>query len=131
MQHIAPWRRLTPRARFTYLKVDDGIITDDVTMAEHIRTFWKAVFQVQDHISRHCSEMRDITMSVPAAGDFSNEPFDIDEVKASMSRHDSAPGPDGLCYLAWKAAGNVGTQVILDVTTSMWNGDPPPPSRGL
>jgi hypothetical protein len=45
-----------------------------------------------------------------------------------MSKHDSAPGPDGLCYSAWKAAGDIGAQVLTQVIWNMWQGQPPPPS---
>jgi hypothetical protein len=129
MQKIALWRRATPRARFLYIKTDaDQIISDDNGMAHHICKHWKQVFQNTNTCDRHYEAMNDIVQGIPAASGVSDEPFDIDEVEASLARHDSAPGPDGLCYSAWRAAEAAGLHVLQRVANGMWAGGPPPDS---
>jgi endonuclease/exonuclease/phosphatase family metal-dependent hydrolase len=129
MQKIALWRRFSPRARFMYLVDEDGNVTsDDCLMATRIREHWKSVFQVTDSSPRHHLALQDLTASVPHANDLSDEPFCEEDVQASLQRHDSAPGPDGICYSAWKAAGPVGIKIIHDILFGMWHGQPPPAS---
>jgi endonuclease/exonuclease/phosphatase family metal-dependent hydrolase len=129
MQKIALWRRHAPRARFMHIKTEtDDIITEDFNMADIIRAHWKHVFQGTDNSTQHYDNLRDLTASVPRAQGLSDEPFDHDDVTASLRRHDSSPGPDGVCYSAWKAAGQTGINILHNILTDLWLGRPPPPS---
>ena len=65
---------------------------------------------------------------VPEASGIPDDPFDEDDIAHSLRRHDTAPGPDGVCYSAWKAAGPVGIQVLLGIINDMWTGSPAPAS---
>jgi hypothetical protein len=129
MHKIALWRSSSPRARFMYIMdSNSSIISDDDGMATLIRNHWKAVFKITDSSPRHHLALQDLTAAVPRANDLSDEPFCDDDIQASLRRHDSAPGPDGICYSAWKAAGPHGIKVLKDILLSMWEGHPPPAS---
>jgi hypothetical protein len=129
MHKIALWRKNVPRARFMSIVNDeDTIITDDIGMASCIGNHWKKVFQGTDTTARHDFHLKDLTASVPPALGLSDVPFDHDDILASLRRQDSAPGPDGICYSAWRAAGPVGIDILHTILTELWNGDSPPPS---
>jgi hypothetical protein len=129
MQRIALWRTNVPRARFMHIITDeDNIITDDLGMASCIGEHWKKVFQGTDSSERHVHHLQDITAAVPSALGLSDVPFDRDDIIASLRRQDSAPGPDGICYSAWKAAGPVGIDILHGILTDLWQGGSPPPS---
>jgi hypothetical protein len=61
---------------------------------------------------------------VPEADAISEDPFDEDDIACSLKRRDSAPGPDGVCFSAWRAAGKEGIKVLHKVITDVWNGTP-------
>ncbi len=129
MQKIALWRKNVPRARFMHIIDDeDNIITDDNGMAVCIANHWKKVFQGTDTTERHDHHLKNLTASVPPAIGLSETPFDHDDVTASLRRQDSAPGPDGICYSAWKAAGPVGIEILHNILLDLWHGGLPPPS---
>jgi hypothetical protein len=129
MQKIALWRKHAPRARFMHIVTDKGdIVTDDLKMAAVIGQHWRKVFQGTDATEQHFHHMQDLTAAVPLAPDLSATPFDRDDIIASMRRQDSAPGPDGICYSAWKAAGTVGIDILHNTIMELWNGGAPPPS---
>jgi len=50
--------------------------------------------------------------------------FDIIEFLSQVS--DSAPGPDGIPYSAWKAAGKVGVETLYQICLSLQSGASPP-----
>jgi endonuclease/exonuclease/phosphatase family metal-dependent hydrolase len=129
MQKIALWRNNVPRARFMHIITDEDIvITDDSGMASCIGNHWKKVFQGTDTTARHDFHLQSLTASVPPALGLSEIPFDRDDITASLRRQDSAPGPDGICYSAWKAAGQVGIEILHNILLDLWNGGLPPPS---
>jgi hypothetical protein len=129
MAKIALWRRSTPRSRFCFIKgPGDTILTSDLDMASRIRMHWQKVFQVNVNNQQHTNDMHTLANLVPEATGVSLDPFDIDDITISLRRHDSAPGPDGLCYSAWRAAGEHGQLALLDTALSMWNGALPPAS---
>jgi endonuclease/exonuclease/phosphatase family metal-dependent hydrolase len=129
MQKVALWRQHVPRARFMHIATEDGdIITDDLLMADSIRAHWCVVFQGCDSSPEHLCNIENLTAHVPLAADLADTPFDHDDIRASLRRQDSAPGPDGICYSAWRAAGDVGTNILHQVITDLWDGQPPPAS---
>jgi endonuclease/exonuclease/phosphatase family metal-dependent hydrolase len=129
MQKIALWRQHAPRARFMHIATEQGdIITSDELMANTIRAHWRAVFQGTDDSPEHYLHLKDLTMNVPPATGLSDIPFDDDDITASLRRSDSAPGPDGICYSAWRAAGEAGIAVLQEIAEDMWNGKAPPAS---
>jgi endonuclease/exonuclease/phosphatase family metal-dependent hydrolase len=129
MQKVALWRKHIPRARFMHIVTGDGsIVSEDLHMADCIRSHWQTVFQGNDTTNEHYKNLTELTAHVPLAHDLSDVPFDRDDIQASLRRHDSSPGPDGICYSAWKAAGDTGINILHEVITSLWNGMPPPAS---
>jgi hypothetical protein len=129
MQKVALWRKHVPRARFMHIVSDNGdIITEDSHMANCIRSHWKGVFQGTDTSREHFRNTEHLTAHVPAAQGLSDAPFDRDDILASLRRHDSSPGPDGICYSAWKAAGDTGVNILHDVIMDLWDGKAPPAS---
>jgi hypothetical protein len=129
MTKIALWRKHTSRSKFFHIKDEhDRNITNDEGMAKHIRDHWKEVFQSTSQCPLHENSMHTLVSYVPEATGVCNDPFDEDDIAHSLRRHDTAPGPDGVCYSAWKAAGKDGIQVLLNIALGMWNGDPAPAS---
>jgi hypothetical protein len=127
MAKIALWRKHTSRSKFFHIKDDQGYnITADDGMAKHIRDHWQGVFQATSQCPQHPNNMNILLDYVPEATGVCNDPFDEDDISMSLRRHDTAPGPDGVCYSAWKAAGRDGIQVLLDIAMHMWNGAPAP-----
>jgi hypothetical protein len=129
MAKIALWRKHTSRSKFFHIKDDQGLnITADDGMAKHISDHWKGVFQARSGCPHHDTNMNILLDYVPEAVGVCNDPFDEDDITLSLRRHDTAPGPDGVCYSAWKAAGNDGIKVLHDIAMHMWNGAPAPES---
>jgi hypothetical protein len=129
MQKVALWRKHVPRARFMHIVTDDGnFITEDSHMADCIRSHWKGVFQGTDTSREHYRNTEHLTAHVPLAQGLSDDPFDRDDIMASLRRYDSSPGPDGICYSAWKAAGDTGINILHDIIMDLWDGKPPPAS---
>jgi hypothetical protein len=129
MAKIALWRQHTSRSRFYHIKdSNNNNFTGDSDMAALIRKHWCSVFQSTSTCTKHDYNMDILTGYVPAAVGISTDPFDEDDIAHCLKRHDTAPGPDGICYSAWKAAGKDGLSVLLQLITDMWNGAPAPPS---
>jgi hypothetical protein len=129
MAKIALWRKHTPRSRFFHIKAQSGAhYTSDDDMASAIRAHWKTVFQAKGKGIKHLHDMDELLNLVPAAVGVCDDPFDMEDIQLSLRRHDSAPGPDGLCYSAWRAAGTTGSSIILNAALAMWNGSPAPDS---
>jgi hypothetical protein len=129
MAKIALWRKHTSRSKFFHIKDEQGInITTDHGMAKHISEYWKGVFQSTSKCPNHSNNMHTLIDYVPEATGICNDPFDEDDIAHSLRRHDTAPGPDGVCYSAWKAAGKDGIQVLLDIAMGLWNGGSAPAS---
>jgi hypothetical protein len=129
MAKISLWRQHTSRSRFYHIKDNDNNnFTGDSDMAALIRKHWCSVFQSTSTCTKHDYNMDILASYVPAAVGISNDPFDEDDIAHCLKRHDTAPGPDGICYSAWKAAGKEGVSVLLQLITDMWNGAPAPPS---
>jgi hypothetical protein len=66
-------------------------------MASIIKGHWQKVFQATNHSLRHHYDMKDLADLVPPAVGLPDIPFCQDDIKISLKRHDSAPGPDGVC----------------------------------
>jgi hypothetical protein len=129
MAKIALWRKHTSRSKFYHIKdKHDNHYTSDHDMAQLIRTHWKTVFQSTGSCPLHDNNMTTLINYVPEASGICDDPFDEDDIVHSLRRSDTAPGPDGVCYSAWKAAGPDGILVLLNLALGMWNGGEAPPS---
>jgi hypothetical protein len=129
MAKIALWRKHTSRSKFFHVKDKQGFnITTDDGMARHISDHWKGVFQATSQCPNHDDSMHTLIDYVPEATGVCNDPFDEDDISRSLRRHDTSPGPDGVCYSAWTAAGKDGIQVLHNLAMDMWNGAPAPES---
>jgi hypothetical protein len=129
MAKIALWRRHTSRSKFFHIKDKHDIHhTTDHDMARLIRSHWQTVFQSTNEGHLHDIDMSTLISYVPEASGICNDPFDEDDIAHGLRRSDTAPGPDGVCYSAWKAAGPDGIKVLLNLALDMWNGGDAPPS---
>jgi hypothetical protein len=131
---IQLWRKAHRRVTFAGVKCLDSAGVDFIAgspeeSAEALRAHWAPVFK---HKAVDVASQDVLLQFVPTVdGSAATIPSIDDLVKFLGKRSDSAPGPDGLRYSAWRAAGPVAVESLHSVFSAVLAGDAMPDDTRL
>ena len=108
------WTPFQRRARLRGIRREDGGVVRDVL--EPLRQHWEPVFSFA-HASFDPAAAESFLNEWGGRFDFQDSHLPDSAAIAASLRHarDTAPGPDGLPYSAWRAGGEVGTTILADL----------------
>lgn len=115
------WKARSRKASFTAIADSDGaLLTSSADMSRVLRGHWQGVFDEKPI----CNDTADSLIDHLAAPDLALLVLPPPDAVARYIRsmRDSAPGPDGIPYSAWKATGVIGAQSIRDVLQHVLDG---------
>jgi hypothetical protein len=127
VRRAALWRRHQGRARFTGIRgPDDALPSSTDGAAQLLRNHWGNVFaggpsdpvDAERFLAHVPADMLPLPV-MPSLDDFK---------RLLAKKADSAPGPDGLRFSAWQAAGPVGLRCLHGVLLKLWQGEAAPAS---
>jgi endonuclease/exonuclease/phosphatase family metal-dependent hydrolase len=127
IRRAALWKKHQGRARFSGIRGADGFLPASAEgAAQLLRDHWGAVFAGgptdDEDIERFIAHIPADMLPAPVMPS-------LDDVKLMLaSKTDSAPGPDGLRYSAWQAAGLLGARCLHGKLADMWEGEAAPAS---
>jgi endonuclease/exonuclease/phosphatase family metal-dependent hydrolase len=115
------WRAKSRKASFSAIAGPDGaLLSSAVDMSRALQAHWQGVFDSKPI----CSDTADLLigrLAIPKLG-LLVLPSPDAVARHIRSLRDSAPGPDGIPYSAWLAAGALGAQSIYDVIQHVLDG---------
>jgi endonuclease/exonuclease/phosphatase family metal-dependent hydrolase len=115
------WRARSRKASFTAIADSEGaLLTSSAAMSGALRAHWQEVFDAKPI----CNDTADLLIGRLAAPKLELLVLPPPDAVARYIRsmRDSAPGPDGIPYSAWLAAGALGAQSICDVFQHVLDG---------
>jgi hypothetical protein len=127
IRRAALWRKHQGRARFSGIRgAGDSLPASAERAAQLLRDHWGSVFAggpTEDvDVERFIAHIPADMLPPPVMPS-------LDEVMAVLGKKtDSAPGPDGLRYSAWQAAGLLGARCLHGELACMWEGEVAPTS---
>ena len=118
------WSPFSSRLVLAGIRVEDEVIHNPAGIVEALSSTWSPTFAVEPQIDLDKAKQYLADHAVPL--DFSDVTMPTKENFESMLRKikHSAPGPDGLPYAAWKAAGSAGIDTLFLLLTHSLSGLP-------
>ena len=125
-RHLQLWSPFQRKAvNVGIIRMDGSVATDPQNKAIELRNYWGKTFE-RKKINRKLVQIFADNFCPPI--DFSNThlPTERDIMEFLKRTKHSAPGPDGIPYSCWLAAGEQGARILHRILVSMCNGKSPP-----
>jgi hypothetical protein len=123
-RRLAQFQRRVQTSGLYYLRTaDDEVVDEPKAMAEVLSTHWKSVFQEKPIDDKHLKQWFDtaerhgLQRIQTAPEEWKIRRQDI--ARALSSSTDTRPGPDGIPYKAWRALGDLSTDVLWEAAVRL------------